>query len=390
MKTLYESRLITEADIEAFSINKTVKQLANIAVRHVDKIYPIYVLTRVDQKIGEISKETDQVLSIYKELAENCPVDIVFSVYGFDEPKYWKYLRSIDYNMLLAPEKRVNLRIFKHHCTDYNNKTPCPNVVSRIRNACLADFKAKLQSPADEWMYFMEDDMLLHRVVNSVDRKHELAVCDSWKMLLIAFAIWQYFGICSARTLITNSRPIGMIGFPGYNSECHEDTPAELCNVVRINKTRLTNCVLLNVDQMIKYDVKYETEYDCWDDLDMNLQFAVKLKCNTVAIDFPICMETNRPMVGDTSNIVYSTGKLNNYAAQMYYKWGDIIKFRPWKNSAGVTYAINSKLPNDFTPFVMAEFVYLPNYKSGVCSDLQRLVKDDSYLPEFIEKYNVK
>lgn len=389
MKTLYESRLITEADIEAFSNDKTVKQLANIAVRHVDKIYPIYVLTRVDQKTGEISKETDQVLSIYKELAENSPADVVFSVYGFDAPKYRKYLLSLD-DLMTTPKKNLNLRIFEHHCTDYNNKTPCPNVVSRIRNACLADFKAKLQSPANEWMYFMEDDMLLYRVVNSVDGKHELAACDNWKTLLIAFAIWQYYGICSARTLIKNSQPIGMIGFPGYNSECHEDKPAELCNVVRINKTRLTNCVLLNVDQMIKHDVKYETEYDCWDDLDMNLQFAVKLRCNTVAIDFPICMETNRPMVSDTSNVVYSTGKLNNYAAQMYYKWGDIIKFRPWKNSAGVTYAINSKLPDDFTPYVTANYGWSIRHHQGVCGDLQRLVKDDSYLPEFIEKYNVK
>lgn len=388
MKTLYESRIITEADVEAFSNDKTVKQLANIAVRHVDKIYPIYVLTRVDQKTGEISKETEQVLSIYKELAENSPVDVVFSVYGFDVPKYWKYLLSLD-DKLTTP-KNLNLRIFEHHCTDYNNKTPGPNVVSRIRNACLADFKAYSPPYNEGWMYFMEDDMLLHRVVNSVDGKHELAVCDNWKTLLIAFAIWQYYGICSARTLIKNSRPIGMIGFPGYNSECHKDTPAELCNVVRINKTRLTNCVLLNVDQMIKHDVKYETEYDCWDDLDMNLQFAVKLRCNTVAIDFPICMETNRPMVSDTSNVVYSTGKLNNYAAQMYYKWGDIIKFRSWKNSAGVTYAINSKLPDDFTPYVTADLDWPISYQRGVCADLQRLVKDDSYLPEFIEKYNVK
>lgn len=386
MKTLYDAKIITDADIESFSTLVYVQNIAKEACKHITKIYPIYVLTRVNPKTGTISTETDEVLTLYTYLARalphgaNCPVDINLSVYQFDTPTYSAYVA----------ECGDALRIFPHSCTDYNFKTACPNVVSKIRNACLKDYYSFDTSlPTDvSWMYFMEDDMFLNRVDSyDADGMPIIKRCDTWQNALIAFAIWQYLTDKSYPTQVAPNRPIGLSGFPGYDSVCHQSLyTAKTTSAVRFNTTRLTNCVLLNTRMLRTMGLSYETEYDCWDDLDMNLQVAAIARHNSIAIDYPICSSTNRPMVSNTSNIVYSTNKLNNYAAQMYYKWGDLIKFRTWKNSDGLVYAINSKLPNDFTPLVLNKD-WQPKFSPDILTALRALVADDSLLDSFVDKY---
>lgn len=384
MKTLFNSNLISDIDIDQFSNIPAIRTLAKTACMNVSKVCPIYVLTRVNHKTGNISAETDEVISLYSELARayarNSPdgnrIQIKLSVYAFDADKYKPYLSDCG----------DTLQLFTHRCTDYNFRTACPNVVSKIRNKCLID-----HSKHDEmgWMYFMEDDMLLQRVVDYDDDGNNIVkTCNTWQSLLIAFAIWQYLTGESAKyDEVLIDKQVGLSGFPGYDSVCKTSLNKNIIGgkLIRVNNTRLTNCVLLNTRMMRIFGLMYETEFDCWDDLDMNLQVAAIASYNSIAIDFPICTTTNRPMVSDTSNIVYSTSKLNNYAAQMYYKWGDIIKFRPWKNSAGVVYAINAKLPDDFTELISTE--WQPKFNFEILQDLRALLADDSLLNAFVEKH---
>lgn len=369
--------IITDEDINNFSEVEDVRKMALKAVQRVDRIYPVYILTRVNQQTGEITDSTKEMLSTYYQLARAAAkiddkflpkVEIALSVYRFDAHTYMPYT-VYKYASLLKADAPV-MRIFQHNCTDYNFKCASPNVVSNIRNECIKDYVAR---NICGHMFFIEDDMLLQRVYDYDENgKPVLKTCNTWQDLLIALAIWQYYTMF--KPYVTLDKPIGMSGFPGYDSMCHAHKDDVTSDVYRVDTTRLTNCVLLNINEMQMHDLQYETVHDCWDDLDMNLQFAAIAKAHSVALDYPICTTTNRPMVSTTSNISYSSQKLNNYCAQLYYKWGDIIRFRPWKDVDGNIYAINAKLPDDFSSLVNTKKKFEPTFNEQTLQDLRTLL----------------
>jgi hypothetical protein len=432
--TMLALNKITDDNIKAFSDDPQVQELAKTAVMYFSiktsgeisglpspgcfgyspkQIPPIqiYCLSRLDPKTGEIPETSVSNLRLWSSVA--------FHYYGLIQVNLVTLHTQVDKFKKHYPEVQGQFEYAPHHIYDYRPPDKsicngCHNPMGNIRNSIIRH-ATKATATAipffhrDNWIVMVDDDMYLNRVTkvdfNQDNIVQEIKQCTTADELIIALLIWYYLTF----SIEINVRPVGISGFATYQSLCkpvidHGSTPYSLKSIkddimknstvygkIRVDNTRLTNMVLLNISKMFSNGIRYETEWDLWEDLDINLQFAIN-GLHNIGIIWPISMGETRKMAGKDAVVEYNIGKINNLAIGMYEKWGNLVKFRVMDFGDGQK-AVNTKLP-DFNGLVNNSGEYqkkpwFPYYNDSLLHDARLLRENSGLTLKFINDWKL-